>query len=94
MAFKRSGVRFPSAPPLKKPPFTAAFLMDEGDGSEDLRQGFDYKAQADGSTPVPKRAAPQRQLKRSAEYSPQLKIPVKPNKINQCCDFILQQRRV
>ena len=39
--------------------------MDEDDGSEDLRQGFDYKAQADGSTPVPKRAAPQRQLERS-----------------------------
>ena len=31
----------------------AVFLMDEGDGSEDLRQGFDYQAQADGSTPVP-----------------------------------------
>ena len=39
--------------------------MDEGDGSEDLKQGFDYKAQADGSTPVPRWAAPQRQLERS-----------------------------
>ena len=39
--------------------------MDEGDGNEDLRQGFDYQAQADGSTPVSKRAAPQRQLERS-----------------------------
>ena len=67
--------------------------MDEGDGSEDLKQGFDYKAQADGSTPVPKRAAPQRQLKRSAEYSPQLKIQVKTNKNKPMLRFYITTKK-
>ena len=34
MAFKRSGVRFPSAPPKQNPPIMAGFVLDEIDGIE------------------------------------------------------------